>query len=160
MVGEITVTSLHNWAMPLIRYRTGDMAAWSSEPCPCGQSFPMVERIEGRRADYLVTPEGRLVPATAARKGLTGIPGILCTQVIQWAPDRVEVRVVPDARCRHTEVIDVIRRDLNGRLGGEIGLEIRLCGLADLERSPVGKIRQCVSRLPQGDPLRFAGNSD
>ena len=47
--GEITATGLYNLAMPLVRYRTGDIARWTTERCPCGQTFPAVERIEGRR---------------------------------------------------------------------------------------------------------------
>ncbi len=158
VVGEITVTSLHNRAMPLVRYRTGDMAAWSSEPCSCGQSFPVVERIEGRRADYLVTPSGRLIPATAVLMGLKTIPQVLYSQAIQWMPDRVELRIVPAAGYG-PEADRLLREHVSPRLSGEIDLEIRLCDLADLERSPVGKIRQCFSRLPQADPSRVAGNA-
>ncbi len=159
VVGEITATSLHNRAMPLIRYRTGDMAAWSAEACVCGQSFPVVERIEGRWGDYLVTPSGRPISATAASAGLDRIPQILYSQLVQSTLDRVEVRVVRAVGYRHPEVTDRIRRDLGERLGPEIALEIRFCGLDELERSPAGKIRQCFSHVPADARGRFAGSA-
>lgn len=46
--GEIVVTGLGGRYMPLIRYRTGDLAIRSDRPCPCGRGFPLLERVEGR----------------------------------------------------------------------------------------------------------------
>ena len=48
--GEVVVTGLTGRYMPLIRFRTGDIAVRSGEPCPCGRGLPLLERIEGREA--------------------------------------------------------------------------------------------------------------
>ena len=59
-VGEIVATGLLNDAMPLIRYRVGDYAAWAvNEKCPCGNSNPVIKNLEGRLDDYLLTSDGR-----------------------------------------------------------------------------------------------------
>lgn len=50
--GEIIVTGLYNRAMPLIRYRIGDLGIPSDEKCPCGRSWPLIKSIEGRINDY------------------------------------------------------------------------------------------------------------
>ena len=47
-VGEITVTHLDKEAMPLVRYRTGDLAALKNEPCACGRSLTIDGGIRGR----------------------------------------------------------------------------------------------------------------
>ena len=49
--GTIVGTSLHNSAMPLIRYRMNDTARWNHAPCPCGRTYPVIERVNGRLAD-------------------------------------------------------------------------------------------------------------
>ncbi|MBC3887192.1 AMP-binding protein [Acetobacterium paludosum] len=47
-VGEVVFTTLTREAMPLIRYRTGDIAAFSDKPCPCGTFLRTLKRVEGR----------------------------------------------------------------------------------------------------------------
>ena len=46
--GEVVFTTLNRTAMPLIRYRTGDIAAFSEEPCPCGSFLKTMKRVSGR----------------------------------------------------------------------------------------------------------------
>ncbi len=59
--GEIVVTGLHNYMMPLIRYRIGDLGVLTDEKCPCGRSWPLIKSIEGRSNDLLVLPSGRRI---------------------------------------------------------------------------------------------------
>jgi phenylacetate-CoA ligase len=61
--GEVLVTDLHNYGMPLIRYQNGDLATASDgAPCRCGRGLRKIERVDGRRADTLVDREGNPVP--------------------------------------------------------------------------------------------------
>ncbi len=46
--GEIVFTTLNREAMPLIRYRTGDLSCWRREPCPCGSVLPRMEIVRAR----------------------------------------------------------------------------------------------------------------
>lgn len=57
-IGEITVTTLSNEAMPLIRYRTGNYARILTAPCKCGSSLHRLGNIEGRLSDSFVLPGG------------------------------------------------------------------------------------------------------
>jgi len=45
---EVVITDLHNYGMPFIRYKNGDLAVLSKERCPCGRGLPLIERVEGR----------------------------------------------------------------------------------------------------------------
>jgi phenylacetate-coenzyme A ligase PaaK-like adenylate-forming protein len=47
-MGEIVLTSLKERAMPLIRYRTGDIGTLLTTPCTCGGALPRLGRVEGR----------------------------------------------------------------------------------------------------------------
>jgi phenylacetate-CoA ligase len=59
--GEVVFTTLTRRAMPLIRYRTGDVAGFIPEPCPCGTVLKRMAHIEYRLIDALTLPEGTIV---------------------------------------------------------------------------------------------------
>lgn len=59
--GEIVLTTLHREAMPLIRYRTGDAAAWLPGPCPCGSPLRRLAPLRGRYVNENGAPALRLV---------------------------------------------------------------------------------------------------
>lgn len=52
--GELVFTTLHKFALPLIRYRIGDLSIMESEPCECGRTHPRIMRILGRTDDMLI----------------------------------------------------------------------------------------------------------
>lgn len=56
-VGQVLITGLHTFAMPLIRYAVGDLAAWG-EPSDCGINWPILEKIVGRIHDFQELPDG------------------------------------------------------------------------------------------------------
>jgi phenylacetate-coenzyme A ligase PaaK-like adenylate-forming protein len=61
--GDVVVTDLHNFGMPMIRYVNGDVALLASEgDCPCGRGLARLERVDGRRADTMFDREGNAVP--------------------------------------------------------------------------------------------------
>jgi phenylacetate-CoA ligase len=61
--GEVVITDLHNFGMPMIRYVNGDLAVMAAEGrCGCGRALRRLERVDGRRADTLVDGAGNAVP--------------------------------------------------------------------------------------------------
>jgi len=52
--GELTITILQKEALPMIRYRIGDITRVNEEPCNCGRTHPRVDRIQGRVDDMLI----------------------------------------------------------------------------------------------------------
>lgn len=62
-IGDVYVTTLNNYTMPLIRYRIGDVATESdNQPCKCGRGLSRIKNIEGREMSVLRTKNGRIVP--------------------------------------------------------------------------------------------------
>jgi phenylacetate-CoA ligase len=57
--GHVVATALHSYAMPFVRYRTGDLAVRGPDACPCGQPYSTLGAIHGRAADVLRLPGGR-----------------------------------------------------------------------------------------------------
>src|SRR5690606_21349580 len=58
-LGELLVTDLHNTAMPLIRYKLGDLGRLSDGNCDCGRPYPVLDKIVGRAYDIIVGIDGR-----------------------------------------------------------------------------------------------------
>ncbi|MDZ7270188.1 MAG: hypothetical protein ONB30_04370 [candidate division KSB1 bacterium] len=141
-VYELVGTGLHNFAMPLLRYRLGDTLRISGERCPCGRSYPTVEAIMGRRDNYLVTPSGALIGRLD--HVFKGARHIVEAQLVQDVVDRVEVRIVPD-RGFETSDADYVRRKLQERVGSRMQVSVRI--VERIPRSKAGKFRAVVSRV-------------
>ena len=93
--GKVVVTTLRNFAMPLIRYEVGDHAE-VGETCCCGRGLPVLKRILGREQDVLVLPDGRqvftLLGSPDVRDFMNMAP-IAQYQFAHVAPDRIEIRL-------------------------------------------------------------------
>src|SRR3954451_9913941 len=61
--GELVFTTLTKEALPLLRYRTGDIAALNREPCVCGRTFARMSAVRGRRDDMLIVRGVNLYPS-------------------------------------------------------------------------------------------------
>ncbi len=62
-VGDVVITDLHNYGMPMIRYSNGDLARPAApDRCACGRGLARLECVDGRRADTLIDGEGNAVP--------------------------------------------------------------------------------------------------
>jgi phenylacetate-CoA ligase len=74
-VGELVFTTLTKEALPLIRYRTGDLGAITEEPCPCGRTTARLIQLSGRRDDMLIIRGVNVYPSHVEQI-LTGVAGV------------------------------------------------------------------------------------
>jgi phenylacetate-CoA ligase len=112
--GTILATTLHNYAMPLIRYDTGDIGRATDDECPCGRRQRLLAEIVGRSVDVLTTPEGTKVHGWFFLYIFWEFgQGIREYQVVQETPDRVMIKIVP-------------RADFNPRVLDKIAEAVRL----------------------------------
>jgi len=140
--GRIIGTGFTNYAMPLIRYDTRDVAVLSNEKCSCGRSLPVVKSIEGRSEDIIITPDGRMVGRLdAAFKYSTGIE---LSQIIQEDVDSINVKIVRGENYSPRD-IDRLEVELRKRLGNEI--KINYIFVDNIERTSLGKLRFVVSKV-------------
>lgn len=89
--GDIVITDLKSYTMPLIRYSIGDVGIPSDERCPCGRGLNLMKMIEGRRVDFLTLPNGKEISPYVLTCTLEDIPGIERYQIVQEEMDRVIV---------------------------------------------------------------------
>ncbi len=86
--GRVVVTDLFSYAMPLIRYDTGDLAVLGKDECNCGLNTPTLERIEGRMVEIIYNTSRERVPPLVLIPVIAGtLNGIVQFQFIQRSED-------------------------------------------------------------------------
>jgi phenylacetate-CoA ligase len=145
--GKLLVTDLTNRAMPLIRYRVGDVVVASDRDCGCGRGLPLLERVEGRDADYVVTPAGGLISGISLTENFAlHIAGAAQVQIVQEAVTFLRIRMVTDEGFT-----DASRRQIEGLVRETFGPAMRYeVELVDLiPQEPGGKYRFCISKVAE-----------
>jgi phenylacetate-CoA ligase len=95
-MGAVLVTDLLNYAMPLIRYRIGDLGCWASGSCPCGRGLPRLQHVAGRVTDFLVGCDRQLVSGVfLATYVVAQRPSLGQVQIRQDRPGAIVYRIRP-----------------------------------------------------------------
>ena len=142
--GEVALTDLHNYAMPLVRYRNGDVATTAPAACPCGRGLPLLARVDGRELDLIRTPDGRVLAGEFFPHLMKDFTTVREYQVEQLALDRVDIRLVCDSGLAgedRARLVDVVRRRIGDRV------QVRLLEVDAIPRTPSGKRRVTISRV-------------
>lgn len=92
-IGRVVVSSLHNFAMPFVRYEIGDYAE-AGEPCPCGRGLPVLKRIMGRQRNMLITAQGKKYWPSFPAKLWAEIGPVRQLQIVQTSPAELTIKVV------------------------------------------------------------------
>ncbi|MEJ2716683.1 MAG: hypothetical protein P8182_06020 [Deltaproteobacteria bacterium] len=97
-MGRVVITDLANCVMPFINYDTGDWGV-AGDTCTCGRGLPTLERLEGRTAEVIRTPSGKVVASSTLGPLLVDVwetlPALWEYQAVQIAGDRVVLKMVP-----------------------------------------------------------------
>jgi phenylacetate-CoA ligase len=135
-IGQVLLTPLHNYAMPLPRYAIGDYAE-VGEACDCGRGLPVLKRILGRQRNTLITPDGQRYRPSFGTRGFQRLAPIRQHQFIQHDLTHIEGRFVVE-RPVTAEEEQALLAHIRGSLPCDF--EIRATYHHDLPRSPSGKI--------------------
>src|SRR5690606_26966354 len=132
-IGEVVVTSLVNYAMPLIRYKIGDLAAWASCNCSCGSSWPLLQEVSGRVNSVIRTSKGSFSGAALTTllyyqdMARTERFGSFCRyQLIQKSLNDFILRVVVEDGVLWDRERDRVIHKLLSALGEEVKINIQL----------------------------------
>lgn len=106
-IGRVVVTTLHNFAMPLIRYDIGDYAE-SGVDCPCGRGLPVIRRIMGRQRNMLKLPDGTEHWPSFPEDQWVGIAPIQQLQVVQKRLDEVVLKIKSERALTEAEMLSLI----------------------------------------------------
>lgn len=142
--GEVIVTPLFNFAIPLLRYKLGDEISVSDENCACGRQLKLVKEVNGRISDFVVTKSDKFIHGELFAHLITPIKGILYYQVRQYEKGAVVIHFVKDRSCKiNDRDLENLCMNLKKIFGNDMDLRIE-----EKERiplSPSGKRRSVVS---------------
>lgn len=148
--GELVFTSLTKEAMPLIRYRTRDVASLDRRPCPCGRTGVRMSRVRGRTDDMLIIRGVNVFPSQI-EEALLRVEGTAPHYLIEvdrpGTLDEVTVKVevrpgdFSDKMSQMQNLREKIGREIQSVAG--IRVEVDLVGPQTLERS-AGKARRVI----------------
>jgi phenylacetate-CoA ligase len=145
--GAIVVTDLTNYGMPFIRYKVGDVGVPSAKTsCPCGCTYPIMESLEGRVADYVVTPDGNYISGISLTENFAmHLPGVKQMQIVQESIERLVFRIVKGESFTEQTIGDIDRL-ARERFGNQMQYQLEYVESIQSESS--GKYRFCISKIP------------
>ena len=142
--GEIVVTVLNNFAMPLIRYNLADVASFSNIPCSCGRTFPLLSKIRGRSNDYMVTKDGKKLSFVNLEAYWHSITKFVHEyQVIQEDLENFTISIVPNNEYRDS-CREIIKSQIY-KYFPQANIDIKLVNA--IERIGSGKFRTFKSNV-------------
>ena len=154
--GELVITTLSKRAMPMIRYRTRDITALISKPCPCGRTLRRIRRI-GRRSDDMIILRGVNVFPSQIEGALMSVEGTLPHYQIVLTREKgldqmeVLVEVTPEVFSDQIGALETLHDKIVYELDQTLGLRvaIRLVRPQTIQRSE-GKAQRVSDRRNLG----------
>ncbi len=148
--GRVIVTTLRNYAMPLIRYEVGDRAKMGGT-CSCGRGLPVLNRIIGREQDVLILPNGEqrwTLLGSPDVRDLMNMAPIRQYQFAHVASDVIEVRLGIGRQLTEQEsarITDFVQK----KFGYPFTIQFQCAD--ELPRTKAGKFRDFVREIPLPD---------
>ncbi len=150
--GELVLTTLSKEALPMLRYRTGDITAICPGPCPCGRTLRRIRRVSHRSDDLFIVKGVNVFPAQV-EAALLAVEGTLPHYQIvlsrQYGQERAEVQieVTPEMFSDRIGVLEELQAKLARTIRQAVGvqLDVRLVESRSLARSE-GKARRVIDQ--------------
>ena len=144
-MGEVVATNLTNFICPLIRYRTMDLATAAGGPCSCGRSYPILERVEGRVQDFIVTGKGELLSGIAMNIDTDAFDNVKQFQFYQEKVGEVILNIVRKPAFSKQDA-EYLYQEVSRSCGDDVRIAIRY--VDNIPLTARGKYRYFVQDLP------------
>ncbi len=149
--GELVLTTLSKFAMPMIRYRTRDITKIISEPCPCGRTLRRIGRISSRSDDMFIIRGVNVFPSQieSALLQVVDSPNYNIILYTENRVDNIEIDVEINAGSFSDQVCEMeqLRRKIASAVESVIGLRVlvKLVGPQQIQRSE-GKAKRVFDK--------------
>lgn len=145
-IGEIVATGFHTGIFPFIRYKTGDIAVYTTKECECGRQVPLLKSVEGRIQDFMVSKTQRLVPLMGVLQLISRSSAHMKEyQLFQEQEGELVLRIVKKEGFSDEDVHQ-IKENIRTRLGDEFTVSLEY--LDAIPRTLRGKYQFFVQKLP------------
>jgi len=143
--GELVGTGLLNRSLPLIRYRTGDLATRCASPCQCGRQWDRFADVAGRwKQEMIVGADGARISLAALNMHGPLFDRVIRYQYYQERPGACELRVMP-APGFASEDAEAIRRAFAAKVTGGLSFSVRV--VDEIPLTARGKLKVLDTRL-------------
>jgi phenylacetate-CoA ligase len=144
--GVIVGTTLNNFIMPLIRYRTNDLSNAIKGSCTCGRKYPRIHPIETKYENIIITPDGKYISPSLLTFCFKSASNVEMSQIVQSKDGSIKIRIVGNKSFREQDRGYVISgiRDI---LGDNIQITAEL--VENIERTKGGKFQWIISEVNQ-----------
>ena len=145
--GFLVATNFSNYSFPLINYNTLDIVKLSNDQnCKCHYGGIIIDTIEGRNEDFIITPEKRII----YRLGhiFKNAENIRNAQIEQTHIDSITLRIERQP-LYSTKNEDLIRSEAKSRLGDSIGLHFEY--VDEIQKNENGKFKFLIQRMSKTD---------
>lgn len=134
--GNMVVTSFTTNGTPLIRYNIGDVVKFKDGTCTCGNSHPLIERIDGRKVDFLYKNEKEKISLSHLADVIKGNPNsIIKMQFIQNTYEEIIVKMEVDKKVFTEQHKNLVLEQMRYRFGDEVKIKINIVDLIERESS-------------------------
>ena len=129
--GELVITTLTKEGMPLIRYRTRDIASLSDEPCPCGRTSIKLNKITGRSDDMLIIRGVNVFPSQIEsvllkNKDITPNYHINVDRVNNLDTMEIVVELSPEVVLDEVAHVEEIRKKLSADMTSALSVSAKI----------------------------------
>jgi len=142
---EIVATGFINKSMPLLRYRTGDIAEApfdDREKCDCGSAGAGCRKIIGRIDDLFITPDGKKIGRLD--HVFKGIDNVIAAQIIQKTLDETEIKIIKNNFFSKNDE-NLILNNFKNRVGKKINISFNY--VDEIPRTKNGKFRAVINLI-------------
>lgn len=144
ITGDLVITDLFNYGMPLIRYVNGDRATLVNSACSCGNPLPIMESVDGRKLDIIKTPSGKSIPGELFPHLFKEFSSIYKFQIKQTVIHELLIQIVPNGEFLETDKVKIID-EINNYADGELTLNFKVVN--DIPLTASGKHRVTVCEI-------------
>ncbi|MEN6514342.1 MAG: phenylacetate--CoA ligase family protein, partial [Methanoculleus sp.] len=141
----VVATNLTNFVCPLIRYRTMDLAVLGKNSCTCGRNYPLLERVEGRVQDFIVTGKGELLSGITMNIDTDAFDNVKQFQFYQERVGEVILNIVRKPAFSDRDA-EYLRREVGRSCGDDVTITIRY--VDNIPLTARGKYRYFVQNMP------------
>jgi len=142
--GDLVITDLFNYGMPLIRYINGDKATLVKTQCACGNPLPLMKSIDGRKLDMIKTPSGKTIPGELFPHLFKEFSHINRFQVKQTRLNQLEINLIVTEDFSAQDQAKMTQ-EINKYSNNELALIFNI--VDDIPLTPSGKHRVTICEV-------------
>ena len=142
ITGDLAITDLYNYGMPLIRYLNGDRATLIETSCDCGNPLPLMKSVDGRKLDIIKTPSGKIIPGELFPHLFKEFKCIHRFQVKQTTLDTLDILIIESSPLDAISQ-KKINTEINKYTEGELAISFSIVNEIPLTASGKHRVTIC-----------------